>query len=50
MQETNATAATMYLTSGLWSTTSAINQITLISYGASFVQYSMATLYGIKNS
>jgi len=48
VQENNAASATMYLTASLWSTTTAINQVTLISYGASFVEYSTATLYGIK--
>ena len=35
---------------GLWSTTSAITSITLTSTSFDFVQYSTATLYGIKNS
>jgi hypothetical protein len=50
VQETNATAATMYLTALLWSNSAAINQITLTAYAANFVQYSTATLYGIKSS
>jgi hypothetical protein len=48
--ETNATAAYTALLASLWSNTAAINQITLTSYAGSFVQYSTATLYGIKNS
>ena len=36
--------------SGLWSSTSAINQITISPWASKFVQYSTATLYGIKNS
>jgi hypothetical protein len=40
------------MVAGLWSTTSAITSITLtsLSTGNNFVQYSTATLYGIKNS
>ena len=49
--ENNATAARATLTAGLWSNTSAINQITLLPIaGGTFAQYSTATLYGIKNS
>ena len=36
------------ITGGLWSSTAAINQITL-AFVNNFVQYSSATLYGIKN-
>jgi hypothetical protein len=40
-----------YLVAGLWSNSAAINQITITPFGGnSFVQYSTATLYGIKNS
>ena len=35
---------------GLWSSTSAINRITLIPAAGTLLQYSTATLYGIKNS
>ena len=38
------------LHAGLWTGTSAINSITLLVPSWSFVQYSTATLYGIKNS
>ena len=49
--ENNATASFVALTAGLWSLTSAINQITIIALSSgNFVQYSTATLYGIKNS
>lgn len=48
--ENNGTAAYAYLWAGLWSNTSAINQITLKVPGFNFVQYSTAYLYGIKNS
>ena len=36
--------------SGLWASTSAINQITITPWASKFVQYSTAYLYGIKNS
>ena len=50
-QEKNATAATLELGAGLWSDTSAITSISIIPDNSnSFVQYSTATLYGIKNS
>lgn len=49
--ETNGTTVWMDLMAGLWSSSSAINQITLTPYtGPNFMQYSTATLYGIKNS
>ena len=51
-QENNATTAYSELFAGLWSNTSAVTSITLLTYdtGGKFVQYSTATLYGIKNS
>lgn len=46
--ENNATLAYATLTAGLWSSTAAINQITLKTGSASnLVQYSTASLYGI---
>lgn len=51
--ETNATTAYANLAAGLWSNTSAITSIKLTigsTAAHSFVQYSTATLYGIKNS
>jgi len=49
--ENNATVAVAGITAGLWSNSAAINQITLTpDAGPNFVQYSTATLYGIKNS
>lgn len=48
--ENNAAGALMLLDAGLWSNTSAINQITLVPDSGSFAQYSLASLYGIKNS
>ena len=48
--ETNASTSYMTLTAGLWSNTSAITSIKIAAGGGSFVQYSSAYLYGIKNS
>lgn len=48
--ENNATAVTTNISAGLWSSTAAINQITLTPLAGNLVQYSTATLYGIKNS
>jgi hypothetical protein len=50
--ENNATGAsvTIAMLSGIWSDTAAINRITLSPNSGNFVQYSTATLYGIKNS
>lgn len=49
--ENNATSAIAALTAGLWSNSAAINRVTLTPNGGqSFVQYSSAYLYGIKNS
>jgi hypothetical protein len=49
--ETNATTVNMVMVAGLWSNSSAINQITLTPNGSdTFVQYSTATLYGISKS
>lgn len=51
--ENNATAFTSYAVAGYWNpaTQAAITSIALTSYySANFLQYSTATLYGIKNS
>jgi hypothetical protein len=49
--ENNATDALAVITAGLWSNSAAINQITLTPNSTlNFVEYSTATLYGIKNS
>jgi hypothetical protein len=48
--ETNASSAYMGIDAFLWQNTSAINAIALTSSVGSFVQYSTAYLYGIKNS
>jgi hypothetical protein len=47
--ENNATASWVEMDAGLFSNTAAITSIKLLC-GGSFVQYSTATLYGIKNS
>ena len=49
--ENNATDSYMYLNAGLWANSAAITQIKLVPVnGNSFMQYSTATLYGIKSS
>ena len=51
VSENNATNAFAELNANLWSSTAAINQITLTpENGGTIQQYSTATLYGIKNS
>jgi hypothetical protein len=50
LTENNATFAEAFMVAALWSNTTAINQITLVPLTGNFVQYSTATLYGIKNS
>jgi hypothetical protein len=49
-QENNAARALAGIAAGLWSDSTAINRVTLTPGSGSFVQYSTATLYGIKNS
>jgi len=48
--ESNATAYIAQMYSGLWSNSNAITSITMTPLTGNFVQYSTATLYGIKNS
>lgn len=48
--ENNASTAYQSLTNGLWSNTAAITKVAISGAGQTFVQYSTATLYGIKNS
>jgi len=49
--ENNASSASEGMAANLWSSTAAINQITLVPYiGTTFLQYSTATLYGISKS
>ena len=50
VNENNATFAEAALNAGLWESNNAITSITIIPSAGSFVQYSTATLYGIKNS
>jgi hypothetical protein len=51
VSENNATNAFSALNANLWSSTAAITQITLTpENGGTIVQYSTATLYGIKSS
>jgi len=47
VSETNASAAFMAITAGLWSNTAAITSITLTPNSANFVQYSTFYLYGV---
>lgn len=47
--ERNATSADANLIAGLWATTSAITSLS-VAASASFVQYSTAYLYGVKNA
>lgn len=49
-EENNGSVAYMMLKTFLWSSTSAINRITLTPFDGSWVQYSTATLYGILKS
>jgi hypothetical protein len=48
VSENNATRAITDLAAGLWSNTTAINQIIVTVAGTSFMQHSTATLYGIR--
>ena len=51
VQESNATTAYMYMLAHLQTSTAAITSLTCSVQGSNnFVQYSTATLYGIKNS
>jgi hypothetical protein len=50
VEENNATEAYANLLANLWSNTAAITSIALTAAAGNFVQYSTATLYGIKNS
>jgi hypothetical protein len=48
--ENNSSTSGMWIVAGLWSSTSAITQLTLTNNSTSnFLQYSTATLYGINN-
>ena len=48
--ENNATTSYLILGAYLWSSSSAITSLKLYPISGTFVQYSTATLYGIKNS
>lgn len=48
--ENNAAANDMSLYAGLWSNTSAINQITINAAAGNLVQYTTAYLYGVSNA
>lgn len=48
--ENNATQAYQEISAGLWSNTTAINQVTITPFSGNFAQYSTATLYGISNT
>lgn len=50
VNENNATSATQFLYANLWSNSAAIDRITLSPGAGNLVQYSTATLYGIKNT
>lgn len=50
VSENNATAATQYIASGLWSNTSAITQINIYALNGNLKQYSSASLYGISKN
>ena len=50
VSENNGTEAYAYFTARLWQGTAAINQITVSPVTGTFVQYSTATLYGIKKN
>ena len=49
--DVNSPTAYLYLTTNLWSQTTAINQLTIVSgNGDNFAQYSSAYLYGVSNA
>jgi hypothetical protein len=49
-EDNSASGNFLLLEAGLWQNTAAINQITLSCDVGTFVEYSTASLYGIKNS
>jgi hypothetical protein len=50
VNENNATGAAASLTTGLWANSAVITSLSITVFSGSFVQYSTATLYGIKSS
>lgn len=49
-EQNSTTINSLGFYAGLWSSSSAINQLTLTSTSGNFVQYSTAYLYGVKNA
>jgi hypothetical protein len=50
VSEDNSSTAFAVLVAGLWNQTTAINRVTIAPVSGNYVQYSTATLYGIKNT
>ena len=50
VQENNATTSYQFLSAGLWNGTGAITTVLFGLVSGNFVQYTSASLYGIKNS
>lgn len=50
IEENNGATAYSVLSANLWSDTSAVTSVVLVPSAGNFVQYSTATLYGIKNT
>lgn len=50
VSENNGTTTYQILIAGLWSNTAAITSLTLTNNTGNWIQYSSASLYGIKNS
>ena len=48
--ENNGTDTRTLMYAGLWSNTAAITSLSLVPYAGTFVQYSTAYLYGVKNA
>jgi hypothetical protein len=48
--ENNATGTEMWMIAGLWSNTAAITSISITPSAGSYVQYTTAYLYGVKNA
>jgi hypothetical protein len=49
-EQNSTTVNSLGFYAGLWSQTTAINQLTLSSTSGNFVQYTTAYLYGVKNA
>ena len=50
LENNSSTTYDNWLTANLWSDTTAINQVAITLSAGNFMQYSTATLYGIKNT